>query len=330
MMTRRAGVDVSAKQFTVCFETAKKTTSTRSFTNRPSGFEQAIQRLTSKGRSSVRVCMESTGHYGLGLALALHRDPRAEVMVANPHAASSFAKAIRQRSKTDPLDAATLLEFVRRMPFAPWKPPAQECLQLRSIAALTRMAAQETNRCHAADLVDEVTDVICNDIQVNLRHLRRRTQRLEQQALDLVWQHQQLRADLLRLTSIKGVAKTSGIRILAELCVLPEDMTPRQWVAHAGLDPRQIQSGTSVNKPAHISRNGSTHLRAALYMPAIVAVQYEPRVRAFHKKLVKRGKKPIQSVVAVMRKLLHSIHGMLRHAEDFDGEKFYPSTSEKP
>ena len=31
----------------------------------------------------------------------------------------------------------------------------------------------------------------------------------------------------------------------------------------------------------------------------------------------------MQAIVAVMRKLLHAIHGMLRTGTDFDGEKFY-------
>jgi hypothetical protein len=40
-------------------------------------------------------------------------------------------------------------------------------------------------------------------------------------------------------------------------------------------------------------------------------------------KLLARGKAKIQANVAVMRKLLHAIHGMLKHDRDFDGEKFY-------
>ena len=51
-------------------------------------------------------------------------------------------------------------------------------------------------------------------------------------------------------------------------------MTVRQWVAHAGLDPRAHQSGSSVDKPARISRVGNVHMRRVLYMPALVAVQH--------------------------------------------------------
>ena len=102
-----------------------------------------------------------------------------------------------------------------------------------------------------------------------------------------------------------------------------EDLAAPQWVAHAGLDPRPYDSGTSIHRPRRISEVGNRHLRAALYMPALVAIQHEPNVKAFYNKLIAAGKKPMQAVVAVMRKLLHSIWGMLKHDQDFDGEKFF-------
>ena len=44
---------------------------------------------------------------------------------------------------------------------------------------------------------------------------------------------------------------------------------------------------------------------------------------AFYEKLLGRGKTKMQANVAVMRKLLHAIYGMLKHDRDFEGEKFY-------
>ena len=58
-------------------------------------------------------------------------------------------------------------------------------------------------------------------------------------------------------------------------------------------------------------------------MPALVATQHDPNIRAFYQKLVDRGKTKMQAIVAVMRKLLHALHGMLRTGSDFVGEKFY-------
>jgi hypothetical protein len=40
-----------------------------------------------------------------------------------------------------------------------------------------------------------------------------------------------------------------------------KDMDVRQGVAHAGIDPMEFQSDTSIDKPSRISRRGNVHLR---------------------------------------------------------------------
>jgi transposase len=148
-------------------------------------------------------------------------------------------------------------------------------------------------------------------------------ERLSGEALEVIERVPALKRRYELLISVRGIGRTSAIRILSELAVLPEDMTARQWVAHAGIDPTHYESGTSVYKRSRISRTGNRRLRCALYMPALVAVRQEPRIRAFYEKLIQAGKRPMQALVAVMRKLLHAIHGMFSHDEQFRGEKFY-------
>jgi transposase len=48
-----------------------------------------------------------------------------------------------------------------------------------------------------------------------------------------------------------------------------------------------------------------------------------PNIKASCEKLLAKGKTKMQALVAVMRKLLHAIYGMLRHDQDFDGQKFF-------
>jgi len=146
---------------------------------------------------------------------------------------------------------------------------------------------------------------------------------LAESALELIRASAQLSERFDFLVSIKGIATASAISILAELAVLPADMSARQWVAHSGLDPRQYQSGTSVSAPARISKHGNRHLRSCLFMPALVASQHEPSIRAFYQRLIVNGKKPMQALVAVMRKLLHIIYGMFRNQKPFDEQRVF-------
>jgi transposase len=217
------------------------------------------------------------------------------------------------------------------MPFQSWQPPAQEILDLRAISrrisALTIAITQERCRLHAAKRQNELTSAVADDIAIHLDHLTESIERLSDRALEIIRRSSNLRWRYDLLVSVRGIANASAIRILAELAVLPPDMSPRQWLAHAGLDPRHYESGSSVHKPSRISKTGNKHLRSALYMPALVPIRNEPNIAAFYNKLIRSGKKPMQANVAVMRKLLHSIYGMFNHKQDFRGHKFYALTS---
>jgi transposase len=326
MKLNYVGIDVSAKLFTVVMDHQGDRTEAFDLPNDAVGHKKLIRMATRNG-FHAKVVLEATGVYSLDLALALHRAKRVDVMVANPRAISQFAGAYMRRSKTDSLDANMIVEFAIRMDFEPWVPPMPHTFDLRAVSrrieGMVKMATQEKNRLHAATSFDEMSEIVRNDIEVNLRHLERRIGRLRKQARELIAQHPDLERAFLHITSVKGIAQSAGIQILAELAILPENMDVRQWVAHAGLDPRVFQSGTSINKPARISRQGNAHIRRALFLPAIVAAQHDPHVKAFYQKLLGRGKSKMQANVAVMRKLLHAIHGMLKHDRDFDGEKFY-------
>lgn len=259
-------------------------------------------------------------------------------MVANPRHVKGFAQACAQRApprrggrETDRADARMILRFAQAMPFEPWTPPAPAVVELRAmsrrIAALVTERTREKNRLHALRASAAHSRLVARDIEVNLRHLERRIDQMQTQAVALVGEHAALAEAFRHLTSVKGIAARTAVTLLAELLVLPPGMTARQWVAHAGLDPREITSGSSVRGTVRISKVGNVHLRRALYMPALVASRSEPRVKAYYEELVAKGKKP---KVAVMRKLLHAAHGMLRHGEDFDGERFRATPQNQP
>jgi transposase len=319
-----AGIDVSARTLVVELERAG-TRLQRVYANDAQGHRTLCRWLTKRGRTS-RVCLEATGVYHLDAALALARAEGVEVMVVNPAAMRTFARALLQRGKTDAQDASVHLEYARRMPFRAWQPPAPQILELRAIArriqALVEAATAERNRRHAAQAHEEASAILTADIEAHLGHLEQSIERLEQAALAVIEKNPLLKRRFVQLDSVPGIAVRSAIRILAEIAVLPGDMNVREWVAYAGIDPAHHQSGTSVQRPSRISRKGNRMLRTALYMPALVAIQSDPQVRTFYERLLDRGKKKLQAIVAIMRKLLHAIFGMFASDTCFDTRRF--------
>ena len=320
------GVDVGSRELAVAIDPGTGRIWEGVFPNDSAGHRKLIRRLT-HSKAGARICVEATGIYHLDLCLALAQAAHVDVMVANPRTTKDFARAQLRRSKTDRSDARSLLEFVRRMEFAAWVPPKASILALRAfsrrIQALLVSRAQEKNRLHADDAVSSTPPAIRESIERHIDAINAEIEALTHAALEVVRSDAALEQRFDHLVSVKGIAQASAVTLLAELSLLPADMTARQWVAHAGLDPRHSESGTSVKAVVRISKVGNRHLRAALFLPAMVAAQHEPQVRAFYQQLIARGKKPMQALVAVMRKLLHAIHGMFQRDDDFDGTKFF-------
>lgn len=324
---RTVGIDVSAKELAVQYRpTPDAGPRACVVANTPAGHRHLIQCLR-RGAQPVRVVLEATGIYHLELALALHQAEGVEVMVAAPQAINSFSKALSQRAKTDPCDAGVCLEFCERMDFLAWQPPSSKALELRTLTrhlnTLTEQRAAEKNRRHALSRGLSAGKAAQRSLERHIRWLDREIQKLEAQALAIVKQQPELHESFKILCSVRGIAQRSAIKILGEICLLPPGMSVRQWVAHAGLDPKVCDSGSRVRVYRRISKAGNVHLRRALYMPALVATRYEPHVQAFYQHLTQQGKPKLKALVAVMRKLLHAIYGMLRHQQPFHGPSFY-------
>ncbi len=319
-----AGIDVGAEELVLVIRKNGKPFDPQKFTNTPVDRARLVKKLSKL--PGIVVCLEATGIYHFDLSISLH-DAGVLLMVVNPKSSHNFAKVLMKNSKTDAVDAHTLAEYAARMDFVAWTRPANEKLALRSFArrihALTGQKTAAKNHLHALTATQETPKAVLRDANLAIRQLEKRIDCLTTEALILIGNHSELSRVLMLLIGIKGIAETSAIALMGELLLLPPDLSHREWVKFAGLDPRACDSGKSVHKKTRISKAGNRHIRAALYMPALSAKQHDPHVKAYFQHLVANGKKPLQAVCAVMRKLLHAIHGMLQHDQPFDNTRFY-------
>jgi transposase len=319
------GIDVGAGEL-VAERNRRGHIEQKTFANTAAGHKQVVRWMT-RGGHRAQACMEATGVYSLGLALALYEADGVEVMVVNPKMTRKFAEARLVRAKTDPVDAHGICEYLASMGFVAWTPPSREVLELqamsRRIHQLNKELTREKNRLHAVGFQGALSQRIARDLKGHIGQLERRIEQLAACAVDFVGEHAPLQADFEIIDSAPGFAQTSTVRVMSEVLPLPTDLRAAQWVAHAGLDPKPFESGSSIHKPRRISKLGNPRLRAALFMPAMVAVRCDANVKAFYEKLLANGKTKLQALVAVMRKLLHALWGMLHHRQNWDGNKFY-------
>ena len=320
----RAGIDVGAAELVVVIRKNGTAQKAQSFANTAADHVRLIRALAKF--SDLIVCLEATGLYHLDLAMALH-DAGLSVMVLNPKVSHNFAKVLLKNSKTDAVDAARLAPYAERMPYQAWTRPADEALSLRLYArrinALTHQKVMAKNQRHALSVTGGTPVAVARDVALAIAQLEARIEVLSREARAFIDAHPSLSQPLVWLMTIKGVAQASAIALLGELLLLPPGLTHKQWVKFAGLDPKHFRSGTSIDKRARLSKAGNRYIRQALYMPALSAKAHDPYVKGFFEHLIAAGKTKMQAVCAVMRKLLHAMHGMLTHHQPFDNTRFY-------
>ncbi len=142
--------------------------------------------------------------------------------------------------------------------------------------------------------------------------------RLTQSALSIIEQDTELANFRACLTAAKGIADASVVTLLGELYLVPRELRSAQVSRHAGLDVRLAESGSSMKRPGRLSKAGNAYLRAALHMPALSLVHHDARAKAHYEALIGRGKKKVQALSAIQRKMLTELWTCMKTGQPFD------------
>jgi transposase len=311
------GIDVSAVKFDVALLLPGDGLRHRTFSNSRHGFAALLKWLGEQGPSELHVCLEATGTYGLALATYLHQ-AGVKVSVVNPACIKAFARSELRRAKTDRVDAMVIARFCRAMKPAPWQPPSAEVAQLQALVRrlqdLQAMHTSETNRLKVPG--------ICEAVQASVRQMladiERQMEAINKQIEEHLQRHPGIKAQRDLVCTIPGIGKATASVVLSESANASGYGSARQLAAYAGLVPQMRQSGSSVRGKTRLSKRGNAYLRKALYFPAVVAMRYNPILRAFAARLRAAGKATMVIIGAVMRKLLHQVYGVLKSGRPFD------------
>lgn len=230
------------------------------------------------------------------------------VVVIHPRQARDCAKATGQLAQTAALDARALAHFAEAIRPEPRPVPDAQTEELRALLArrrqLVAMRTAEQNRLGSAPRSLQA------DSEAHIAWLNTRLAALDG-ALDTtlraspVWR---AREDLLR--SVPGIGPVCArTRVLD----LPElgTLSRQHLAALVGLAPFHRESGTL--RGARTIWGGRAQVRTALYMSTLVAVRYNPVLKAFYQRLRAAGKLAKVAVIACMRKLLTILNAMMKH-----------------
>jgi transposase len=227
-----------------------------------------------------------------------------------------------QRNKTDKLDSAVIAAFCATHQPSAWEPMNDVQQRLRALVRhredLLQTQGQQQNR-----LRDTSDPLVRASLEGLLASIAEQLKLVERAIKEHLAAHEELRSNLKLLTTIVGIATITAAKLLAEYGELEQYETAKAAAADAGLTPSHFQSGTSVRRRSKLSKMGKAEVRAALYWPAITAMNYCPAFKAFAERLAARGKAKKVIIGAVMRKLVHVAYGVLKHRTPYDPAKVF-------
>jgi transposase len=269
------------------------------------GVAELVERL--RGLAPNLIAVEATGGFETVVVAALAGEAL-PVVVVNPAQVRHYAQALGKRAKTDPIDAAVIARFAEAAKPAVRALPDEMTRQLADLVARRRqivemMGAEGQRERRASD----------KRVQKSIERLRKA---LEKALAEIdaeiddnvrgspVWAEKE---DLL--ASVPGVGPVVARTLIAEMPELGT-LDRRQIAALAGLAPFTRQSGQWKGKS--FIGGGRKSVRSVLFMAALVAARFNPRLKAFRDKLVAAGKPKMVAVVATARKLLTMLNAIVR------------------
>ena len=296
------GIDVAKAQL----DLALRPTGERwAVTNDAPGIAALVAQL--QAAQPTLIVLEATGGYHRAVVAALAA-AALPLVVVNPRQVRDFAKATGQLAKTDALDARAVAHFAEAVRPPPRPLPDVQTEELRALLARRRqliaMRTAEQNR------LENVSSRLRTDIEAHIAWLNQRVAALDDD-LDTtlraspVWRE---RETLYR--SVPGIGPVCARTLVLDLPELGT-LSRQRIAALVGVAPFNRDSGTL--RGTRTTWGGRAHVRATLYMSTLVAVRYNPVLKAFYARLRTAGKAKKVALTACMRKLLTILNAMAKH-----------------
>lgn len=322
------GVDVAKSTFMACLSMLDDmgcSTPSFEFDNDKHGFNQFVKWVRKEMLKEYPICfvMEPTGVYYEALAIHLTK-LGFTVHVIPANRAREFAKFEGIMTKTDKIDAYVLSMIgCEKRRLKPWIAHDKEFSSIRSLCRLRAslvkhrtMLKNQVGALSSSSFADKKAIKICT---YALEDIEKSVSKAEDEIRRLTDKSTQFKQCVELATSITGIGEVTAAAILAEVGCFSNFSNQRQAISFAGLDVIARQSGPHDPK-RHISKQGNTSIRLMLYICAMTAIRFNPKMREFYDRIKKSNPSGKVALVAVMRKLLTLMYAVCKSKKPYDPE----------
>ncbi len=331
-MKNYIGIDVAKATLQIYIP---KSDSDIEITNSSEGLKKLYSKLKKQYKKEIKDIVfvyESTGAYSTILE-QFCQEKEILCFKVGAYQSASFSKVIKNRSKTDKIDARMLSQMHILAKEEDIKVPKRDekAHQIRSYIkyyqSLVKEHRRQSNYLEAStyNLEDKF---ILKQVKKKITSIEKEQAMIIDKTLEIIKTNPTFKQAYENITSIKGVAEKSGI-ILLYLFLKYPNASRQQITALCGLDPVQRSSGTSVQHKERISKQGLSLVRAILFMPTMVSIQHNKEMKLIYDRLVERGKPKMLAQMAVMRKVILLAHSLYKNNQKYDENRYLNFTQIK-
>ena len=291
---RTIGIDIS-KDWLDVFAVSEGRASR--FSNDPTGFRKLIAWI---GSEVDRIAYELTGPFHRDFEDALLK-AKLPLYAINPYQVRSFARSLGRRAKTDAVDARMLAAMAAAI--EDLRPTQAKSEGQRDLAELQLVRdALVGDRVAITNRGKHLRTSVAKQLnKQRLKQIERQLKRIDAEIRNRLRAEEALERQSEILTSIPGISDITAAGLIVHMPELGT-LTGSRAASLAGLAPVTRESGSW--KGRSFIQGGRHPVRRLLYMPALVAIRYNPDFKRKYAALVAKGKPPKVALTAVMRKLL--------------------------
>lgn len=323
ILKQAVGIDVSKDELVCAIGRIDQTQTIhwgpgKAFANTLSGFSKLLKwahKHCPSDQLPIWFVMEATGVYYESLAYYLAA-AQMSVSVLLPNKTKHFAKSLKIKSKTDPIDAEILVKIGLERKLDLWKPATEQMRAIRVLsreyAELRRKRTAVKNQLHAKKHAFDVPRSTIKRLKQQIRFFDKLLLEIEKELREIVQADEFLAEKLARLETIPGLGFMTLIAIIGETHGFALIRNAKQLASYAGLDVVHRQSGKWVGK-SYISKKGNRFIRSAIYMPALSAIRCNTVLKQFYQRINTHKPAKKIGVMAVARKLLILIYTLWKN-----------------
>ena len=268
---------------------------------------------------------EPTGSYS-ALTTRFCHEHAIRCFIVKPSQSAAFSRTIKNRNKTDVIDARMLQRMHTIAEPDDIAVPEYDAdadrlrSRMRYYRAVVKERVAKNNQLEAA-LHRGDDAMILRRLRHKIKLLKAEERELITLMLEMVNAHKIYRERFAAITSFPGIGNMAGIALF-DLFTRYSDASAKEITALAGLDPIEVSSGSSIKRRSRISKQGSRIVRATLFMAVLVAIKHNPQMQAFYERLKENGKHTTVAQIAVMRKMVTITFALFKKKEFYLPEQF--------